>query len=138
LMGDPRLAVPQGKTLLLRAIAILALTPGLSVAGYFFLRDREKLDLFTGKSLWLRTAICTAAYLVLWAGYAYVRYRYNMPTEVWQLFIILPSMLVLGALAALGAYELEFASAFLHYCFHVLTIVFMAYIAGMRMWPTIS
>ena len=95
LMGEPRLAVPQGKTLLLRAIAILILTPGLSVAGYFLLRDREKLDLF-GESVWLRTAICTAAYLILWGGYAYVRYRYNMPTEVWQLFVILPSMLGLA------------------------------------------
>jgi hypothetical protein len=136
-----QLRPPEGKpadfgVFLRRGIGILLVTPGLCVTGYFFLRDREKLDVLSGRGLWLRTAICTACYLVLWAGYAYVRARYNMPTEVWQLFIILPPMLVLGAFAALGCYELDFGTAFLHYCFHVLVIVVLAYAAGMKMWPT--
>jgi hypothetical protein len=129
---------PLQEKLVLQAIGILLVTPGLCVAGYFFLRNREKLDVFSGKGLWLRTTICTAAYLLLWAACAYVFYRYRMPAEVWQLFIILPPMLVLGALAALGSYELDFGSAFLHYAFHVLVIVMLAYCAGMRMWPAIT
>jgi hypothetical protein len=130
--------VPDTKAYVLRAIGMLIVLPGLSLAGYFFLRNREKLDVFTGKSLWLRTAICAACYLAIWAGYAYVRARYNMPAEVWQLFIILPPMLVLGAIAALGSYELDFGSAFLHCCFQVLVIVWLAYLAGMKMWPAMT
>jgi hypothetical protein len=61
-----------------------------------------------------------------------------MPSEVWHVFIILPPMLTLGALAALGSYELDFGSGFLHCCFQVqvLVIVMLAYCAGMKMWPT--
>ncbi len=65
--------VPNGMTYLLRTFGMLIVLPGVSVAGYFFLRNREKLDVFSGQGLWLRTAICTACYLVIWAGYAYVR-----------------------------------------------------------------
>ncbi len=126
------------KSFPVRAAATSLVIPGLCVAGYFFLRDREKLDVFSGKELWLRTAICAACYLVIWAGYAYVRTRYNMPTEVWQLFIILPPMLLLGSFAALGCYDLDFGSGFLHCCFQVLVIVVLAYLAGMKMWPTMT
>jgi len=129
---------PLQEKFLLKGVGVLLVTPGLSVAGYFFLRNREKLEVFTGRGLWVRTAICTAAYLVLWGGYAFVRYRYNMPTEIWHLFVILPSLLTLGSLAALGSYELDFGSAFLHYCFHVLAIVVLAYMAGIQMWPKIA
>jgi hypothetical protein len=127
---------PLREKLVLRVMGTLIVTPGLCVAGYFFLRDREKLEVFSGRGLWLRTAICTACYLLIWAGYAYVHTRYQIPTEVWQLFVILPSMLVLGSLAALGCYELDFGSGFMHYCFHALAIVALAYLAGMKMWPT--
>jgi hypothetical protein len=129
---------PLQGNFVVRAVATLIVTPGLCVAGYFLLRNREKLDVLSGRGLWLRTAICTGCYLVIWAGYAYVRTRYNIPTEVWQLFVILPSMLMLGAFAALGSYELDFGSALMHYCFHVLAIVMLAYLAGMQMWPTMT
>jgi hypothetical protein len=138
MLGAWLLARPLQDKFLLRAVATAIVTPGLCLAGYFLLRDREKLEIFSGRGLWLRTAICTACYLVIWAAYAYVRTEYRMPTEVWQLFVILPPMLVLGALAALGCYELDFGSGVMHYCFHALVIVVLAYLAGMQMWPTMS
>src|SRR5437773_7144533 len=101
---------PLQEKFFLQAVGVMLVTPGMCLAGYFFLRDREKLEVFGGKSLWMRTAICTGCYLILWALYAYVHRKYGIPTEVWQLFIILPSMLALGSLAALGCYELDFGS----------------------------
>jgi hypothetical protein len=129
---------PLQERLLVQALGILLVTPGLALSGYFFLRDREKLDVLSGRALWLRTGICTAAYVLLWAGCAYVYHRYGMPQEVWHLFIILPPMLVLGAFAALGCYDLDFGGGFLHFCLNVLVIVVLAWFAGMKMWPPLG
>jgi len=125
--------------LALRIMGLLVITPPLAVAGYFFFRDREKLDVFSGRELWLRTAICAGAYLLLWAGFAYVRERYGIPQQVWQLAAVLPSMLLLGALAALGCYDLDFSSAVLHYLFHLFVVLALCYVAGMDyLWPKIA
>jgi hypothetical protein len=117
--------------LAVRLIGLSLVTPPLALLGYFFLRDREKLEIFSGMELWLRTGICTAVYLVLWAAFAIARQQLEMPTEVWHLFIMLPPLLLFGAMAALGCYELDFANAILHCCMNVLVIVALGYIAGM-------
>jgi hypothetical protein len=118
----------------LRALGLLIVTPATAVLGYFFLRDRERLEVFAGQELWLRTAICTAVYIVLWAAFALVRKKLDFPVEVWQLFIILPPMLLFGAMAALGCYEVDFSLAFLHYAFHLLVVASLSYVAGATAW----
>ena len=125
--------------LVLRMLGLVLVTPLLAFVGYFFLRDREKLDVFHGRRLWLRTAICTAVYIALWAPYGYLRDQYEFPAEVFQLFFIVPPMIAFGSLAALSCYEFDFAAAFLHYSFHLLVVLALCYVAGMdHLWLSIA
>ena len=125
-------------SLVLRAIGLMIVTPPLAAAGYYLLRDRDKLELFFGRQLWFRTAICTAVYLTLWAAFGFVRANFDIPVEVWQLFIVAPPMLFLGSLAALACFEFDFSTAFLHYIFHLLVVLALCYVAGMHdLWPRI-
>ena len=55
----------------------------LCIAAYSFLRDQE-LEAYTGKSLYLRAALCGLAYALLWAAY-YPLPLYGIITgEPWQ------------------------------------------------------
>ena len=123
----------------LRTLGLALVTPLLAIVGYFFLRDREKLHIFRGRRLWLRTAICTVIYIALWAPYGYLRDQYDFPTEIFQLYFIVPPMLALGSLAALGCYDFDFGAAFLHYSFHLLVVLALCYVAGMHyLWIGIA
>ncbi len=114
----------------LRALGLLLITPPLVYGGYFFLYDAEDLEPLHGKTLYLRSAICAAVYVVLWGIFGYVA-GHALTGEYWEWLIVAPPFLVVGALAALASLEVDFASGFLHYCAYLLVTILLGRLAGL-------
>ena len=112
-----------------RAIGLLILAPPLALGAYSVLRD-EELEPYRGKALYLRTAICSLAYVGLWGVFAYVN-SYGVTEEVWSWVYVAPPFVILGALAALACYDLDFGNGCFHYSFFLLVTILLARLAGM-------
>jgi hypothetical protein len=117
---------------LLAALGLLAVSPPIAAAGYAILRPGDDLEPYRGKSLYLRASICAAAYVLLWAGWAFFARQLVADAEgLWVWLIVGPPFFVLGALAALASLDLDFGSGFFHYCFYLLITVVIARLAGL-------
>ncbi len=115
--------------LAVRALGLLLVSPPLVVAAYAFLRD-EDLAPHQGKSLYIRTAICSVAYVILWGTYGYAA-NSLLTGELWQWVFVIPPFLGTGALVAMGCLDLDFGSGFFHYCFYLIFTVLLRWVAGM-------
>jgi hypothetical protein len=114
---------------------LLLLSPILAMVAYTFLRDDEK-EPYRGRGLALRTAACSAIYVILWGVFVYVKASYP-PDEIWQWFVIAPPFLILGSMTAWLSFDLEPTNGFFHYSFYVLVTVLLARIAGLGWaWAT--
>ena len=70
-------------------------------------------------------------YTVLWGVFSYVANVWS-PLEIVELGLcIAPPFLVVGALVALGSFDLDFGSGFFHYAFYVVVTILLRWIAGM-------
>ena len=114
------------------AMGAILLAPPLVLAGYAFLRDDE-LEPYRGGSLWIRAAICSVVYAALWGIYAIVSgYLFGEHAfELWEIAVVVPPILVIGAVAALASLELDFGSGFFHYGLYVLATVLLRMMVGM-------
>jgi len=117
--------------LIVCTIALLLITPPLALAAYTFLRDEDELEPYRGTALYVRSGICAAAYLILWAIFAYVSTTGLLTGEIWEWAFVAPPLLALGALVALSCFDLEFGNAFFHYAFYLLVVLILRWIAGM-------
>jgi hypothetical protein len=117
-------------TVLKSTVGLILVSPPLVIAAYSFLRDEEDLDPYRGKALYLRAAICAAAYIGLWGVYGFVPARY-MTGELWQWLFVVPPFLVAGGLVAFATLDLDFGSGFFHYCFYLLVTVLLRWLAGL-------
>jgi len=115
--------------LVLRAVGLLLISPPLVVAGYSFLRDDEKVP-YRGRELYVRAAICGLAYVVLWAFFSYAL-NYYMTGEIWNWAVILPLLVVAGALGPFALLDMDFGSAALHYAFYLLVTIVLRWLGGM-------
>ncbi|MBN2473577.1 MAG: hypothetical protein JXB62_03135 [Pirellulales bacterium] len=115
--------------LAVRAVGLLLVSLPLVLAAYTFLRD-EDLEPYRGRSLCVRAAICSAAYVALWAVYGYLAGTV-ITGELWEWLFVVPPFLVAGALIALACLDLDFGSGFFHYGFYLLATVLLRWIAGM-------
>ena len=115
---------------LVRVPALLAVSFPLAWGGYFFLRDDETLETYSGKPLWIRTAICATAYTLLWGVFGYVAPQV-VTEDVWSWLLVGPPFLITGALIGLAAYDLDFGSGFFHYSFYLLVTILLRASAGM-------
>jgi len=115
--------------LVVRAIGLLLISPPLVVAGYGFLRDDEKVP-YRGRELYIRATICGLAYVVLWGFFSYALNNY-MTGEIWNWMVILPLLVVAGALGPLASLDLDFGSSALHYGFYLLVTIFLRWLGGM-------
>ena len=113
-----------------RALGLLLLSPPLVVAAYAFLRN-EDLEPHRGVSLYIRVAICSLGYIVLWAIYGYL-VGPSMSGELWEWFFVLPLLLATGGLIAMGCLDLDFANGVFHYAFYLLVGVLLRGTAGME------
>jgi len=121
--------ISAGVDLVLRAVGLLLISPPLVVAGYSFLRDDEKVP-YRGRELYVRAAICGLAYVVLWAFFSYAL-NYYMTGEIWNWAVILPLLVVAGALGPFALLDMDFGSAALHYAFYLLVTIVLRWLGGM-------
>jgi hypothetical protein len=104
--------------------AILA--PPVVAVGYTFLRNDE-LEPYSGTAFAIRVAICSIAYMALWAGFYLVPEEFRAfgteTADMLTLGLVLAPFIIGGTFAALGSLDLDFANAFFHYAqFLVATI----------------
>jgi hypothetical protein len=112
------------------AIGLLLVSPLLVVAAYTFLRDDE-LEPYRGTALYIRSGACAVGYVLLWAMFNYVIGSGLVSTgDVWSWLLIAPPFLLVGALAALAALDLDYGSAFFHYSFYLFVTILLRWIAG--------
>ena len=119
-----------GKSLVVRSIGLLLVSPALVVAAYTFLRDDE-LAPHRGTTLYVRSAICAVAYVILWGAYGYLDSQGVVSGELWTWLAIAAAFCVTGALVALACLDLNFGSGFFHYAFYVLVTILLRWAAGM-------
>jgi hypothetical protein len=115
------------------ALGALVLGPPLVLGGYAFLRDQE-LEPHRGRSLWLRVGICTAVYAIIWGAYAFVPPAMNIDLEAWVLLLIVPFMVVVGALTAYAALDLTIGSAAMHYGLYLIATIVLCLVAGVQLF----
>jgi hypothetical protein len=120
-------------------VGAIALAPPLSLAGYAMLRDQESTP-YRGQTLYLRIAITSLVYAILWAIYYWIGsmwVTHPPPYELYSLLFIVPVMLGIGGLAAYAAFDLEFGPAVLHYGFYLAVTVVLSMLAGVNWLPPI-
>lgn len=122
---------------LMLALGAMVLAPPLSLAGYAMLRDQEAVP-YHGRSLYLRLAVTSVVYAVLWAVYWKIGemwVTHPPPYELYSLLFIVPVMLGIGGLAAYSSFDLEFGPAVLHYGFYLAVTVILSLLAGVNWLP---
>jgi hypothetical protein len=119
------------------ALGAVALAPPLSLAGYAMLRDQEATP-YRGRTLYLRVAVASAVYAILWAAYYWIGgmwVTHPPPYELYSLLFIVPIMLGIGGLAAYVAFDLEFGQAVMHYGLYLAATVILSMLAGVNWIP---
>jgi hypothetical protein len=120
----------------LRAVALLAVSVPLTVAGYAFLRNDE-LEPHRGRWLWVRAAICGLGFSLLWLGFSFI--PVDLRSSTWSYFMIAPVFLSIGAGIAFGCYDLDFGNGFLLCCFYTAATLALGWLAGLEMpWSVIT
>ncbi|MDA7980333.1 MAG: zinc-ribbon domain-containing protein [Pirellulales bacterium] len=130
--GDGLAQFGSGEMLV--GIGLLVFSPLFAWTGYQTLRESE-LEPHTGLSVILRATICGLVYTGLWAGYRLVPESFT--EAVWTWAVILTPMLVVGTLVAMGCFDLEMGSAFVHYALYVAICMGLAWIGGRDIIPSI-
>ncbi len=113
------------------------ISPPLAVAAYSVLRDQE-LEAYRGQSLWVRAALCGAVYALLWALYIPL-HQAGLTGEPYQWLFVAPFFIGVGGGAAFAAFDLDFGSGALHYCFFLLvTLVLRTMVGWAPVWAAVT
>ncbi len=112
-------------------IGLLLISPPLTIATYILLHD-DDLEPYQGKSLYIRAAICSAAYIGLWGIFGYVGDAEVLSGEMWEWLVVVPVFLVPGGLIALACFDLDFGDGLFHCGFYVLVTVLLRWVAGLQ------
>jgi hypothetical protein len=118
-------------------VGAILLAPPLVSAGYSFVRDSE-LAPYVGEELRNRVLILSAIFSALWLLYAFVPgYVTETDSAAEMSFlafgIIFSIMLVIGAFASVGAFELEFLSGLAHAGLYLIATLVLALISGLTL-----
>ena len=133
-----RLMEPGGASLLaVKIVGALLLAPPLVWAGYTFVRDSE-LAPYTGSDLRNRVLILSVILAALWLIYAFVpSYVLDLDAASEMSYIIFGVvfliMLVIGALASVGTFELEFFNGLAHAGLYLLVTFALALLSGIQL-----
>jgi hypothetical protein len=112
-------------------LGLLAISPPLTIAAYEMLRDDE-LEPYRGTALFLRSSGCGLAYAALWGVFALLASRGLVTGEWWNWAAILVPFVLIGGLAATGAFDLEFGDGVFHYSSYLLATALLRWVAGMK------
>jgi hypothetical protein len=103
-------------------VGALLLAPPLVLAGYIFLRDPE-LEPYRGTTLWVRVGIVSLVYAAVWFLLAFIKPLGLLDLEgqipLPALVIVIPTMLVMGGLAAFAALDFDYTTAGFHYALYL-------------------
>jgi hypothetical protein len=133
ILGSPAEAVPMWA----RIIGAVLLAPPLVWAGYSFVREQE-LEPYVGAELRNRVLICSALFAGLWLIYAFLpSYVLELDSASEMTFttfgIVIAIMLVVGAFASMGSFELEFLSGLAHAGVYLLATMVLAVVSGITL-----
>jgi hypothetical protein len=114
------------------AIGLLIISPPAALGGYGFLRNDE-LEPHRGVSLYVRSLICGATYVILWGVfmYAYPKVFAAFGPEIWTWIGLAAIFLAGGSAAAWATFDLEPGNAFTHYAFYLLATILLRWVAGL-------
>lgn len=118
-------------------LGVILLAPPLTRIGYTFVHDRE-LAPYTGIELRNRVLICSGLFAATWILYAFVpAYVFELESAEemsWTIAgITFCVMLVLGAFASVGCFELEFPNGLAHAGFYLSIVIVLALAAGVML-----
>jgi predicted Zn finger-like uncharacterized protein len=117
----------------LRAVCLVLISGPVAWAGYAFLRE-EEIEPHQGAARWLRSALCGAAYSLLWGAlYLLAQQSPGVLADSWNWVWIAPPLFFLGAGAAWLTLDLDLANGFFHYCFYVFVTLAVAAITQLQM-----
>jgi hypothetical protein len=91
------------------------------------------LEPYSGRSLWLRAALCSLAYGLLWGLFMFI--PSDMLGEIWEWLFVGPVFVAIGAAAAWALFDIDFASGSIHYGFYlIVTLLLRAAIGLAPLW----
>lgn len=124
---------------LLLIAGAFVIAPPLAIAAYGFLRNDE-LEPHRGVDVILRALGCSVGYVALWlAYYQFVPEEYRrLGDEPIMGAVIIAPFLVIGAIMALVAFDLDVGNAVMHYMVYVIVCIVLALLMGWPMMPPSS
>ena len=66
-------------------------------------------------ALYVRSALCALAYVVLWGVFALLAARGVITGDLWVWLFVVPPFVVAGGLIAVAALDLDFGNGLFHY-----------------------
>ncbi len=120
--------------LIVQILGVILIAPPLAWAGYSFVHDQE-LAPYVGPDLRNRVLFLSAVFPSLWIIYAFApAYVLDLDFASEMSFmafgITFVVMLLIGAFASMGAFELEFTSGLAHAGLYLIATVSLALISG--------
>jgi hypothetical protein len=119
------------QSLLATAVGLLVVSPLLALAAYTILRNDE-LEPYRGQQLYLRSALCSLAYVALWGIFALLAAQGAISGDLWVWLFVVPPFVLAGGLFAMATLDLEFGDAVFHYGFYLVTTLILRWAAGMK------
>lgn len=120
------------KSTIFTAISLVVITPPLVYLPYIFLRNAEEIEGLSIRELVLRTALCTAAYVLLWGGFIFfsknVVPAFGGDLLVWLVMSV--PFLIVGALFGSVCYNLEWGDGVVHMVFYIIITLSLCYVGG--------
>jgi hypothetical protein len=120
------------ENLWLRCVGLVLVSVPIAQGGYSFLREDE-IEPHRGLALWIRSAICGAAYSALWGALHFVLPVFGGDAYAFVALVPAGIALAVGAGIAFASLDMDFGNGFIHCCFFTLVSLGLAYLAGLQM-----
>lgn len=120
----------------LRVLGLLAVAFPCGRLGYAILRNDE-LEPYLGRELWIRIAIASAVYVLLWVVFYWVPEDFR--DTAFSLVLTWTPFFAVGGLAGLACFDLDYFNGVLHYSLYVLVTLTLGWLAGLTMpWANLQ
>ena len=110
----------------------LLLVSPLLVLGAYQVLHNDELEPYSGRELYLRSALCALGYVALWGLFALLETSGVISGELWIWLFVAPPFALAGGLFAMAALDLDFGDGVFHYGFYLLATLILRWAAGMK------